>query len=87
MCVVGEWGESCQETAIYETYNKMLRDYFQNKIYFIPSKVKLGVFLKKKKKVKLGVFLFAILNSKDSDLLILSFYNYCQFNPPTYCVP
>ena len=75
MCVVGEWGESCQETAIDETYNKMLRDYFQNKIYFIPSKV------------KLGVFLFAILNSKDSDLLILSFYNYCQFNPPTYCVP
>ena len=50
MCVVGEWGESCQETAIDETYNKMLRVYFQNKIYFIPSKVKLGVFLKKKKK-------------------------------------
>ena len=75
MCVVGEGGESCQETAIDETYHKMLRDYFQNKIYFIPSKV------------KLGVFLFAILNSKDSDLLILSFYNYCQFNPSTYCVP
>ena len=75
VCVWGVGGGPCQETVIDETYNKVLQDYFQNKIYFIPSKV------------KLGVFLFAILNSRDSDLLILSFYNYCQFNSPTYCVP